>query len=184
MSILSSMEFVWFKAVLADELLGPPSRLWTPTCEEVSGEKNPPMGSIPKASRWPVSLIVRPVFLDSHNLLVSHRPEFFSIYLARKNSKGNKGKQRTKYAGGQGKTHRPATPISARKLCSRALGGGPIINDERLLEPVVFLLVLLLTWVSRWGGGGAAVGDRRWTCCCSVLEGECAGATETGGAVG
>lgn len=73
-SILSSMEFVWFKAALAGELLGPPFRLWTPMREETSGEKNPPMGSIPKASRWPVSLIVRPVFLDFHNSFVSHCP--------------------------------------------------------------------------------------------------------------
>lgn len=75
MSILSSMEFVWFSLVLEGEL-GPPFGFLSPMIAETSGEKNPPMGSIPKASRWPVSLIVRPVFLDFRNLFVSYCPNF------------------------------------------------------------------------------------------------------------
>lgn len=76
MSILSSMEFVWFSLVLEGEL-GPPFGFLSPMIAETSGEKNPPMGSIPKASRWPVSLIVRPVFLDFRNLFVSYCPNFY-----------------------------------------------------------------------------------------------------------
>lgn len=95
------------------------------------------MGSIPKASRWPVSSIVRPVFLDFHNSFVSHRPKFPSIYVDCE-FKGNKGNKELNTRRAKEKTHRPATPMLVMNLCSRALGGGPIINDEgRLLEPVV-----------------------------------------------
>lgn len=50
MSILSSMEFVWFSLVLEVEL-GPPFKFLIPRILEASGEKNPTMDSIPWASR-------------------------------------------------------------------------------------------------------------------------------------
>lgn len=120
MSILSSMEFVWFSLILEGELV-PPFGFLSPIIAETSGEKNPPMGSIPKTSRWPVSLIVRPVFLDFRNLSVSYCSNFTDSELI--GNKGNKERQNKDAT----ETHRPATPISVRKLFSRAFGGGAII---------------------------------------------------------
>lgn len=123
MSILSSMEFVWFKAVLADELLGPPSRLWTPTCEEVSGEKNPPKGSIPKASRWPVSLIVRPVFLDFFTIHSSAiAPNFLNLPGLRK-FKSNKGNKEPNTRVGKENTPSSNTDLREEIMFAR-FGGG------------------------------------------------------------
>lgn len=128
------MEFVWFSLALAGELLGPPPKFLVPICVATSGEKNPPMGSIPKASRWPVSLIVRPVFLNFRNLFVSHCLN--SVDSEFKTTKGNKELQNTDATGVPEKTHRPATPMSVRKLCSRDFGGA-IINGEGLLKQLL-----------------------------------------------
>lgn len=78
MSMLSSTEIVWLSEMsFAGELLGPLFKFPNSLSGETSGEKKPSMGSIPKASRWPVSLTVIPVFL--RNVSVSPLFNFFPL---------------------------------------------------------------------------------------------------------
>lgn len=140
------MELVWFTPILAGELLGPVFMFPNPTTVEVSGEKNPVMGSIPNASRWPVSLTVRPVFLD----FFFRQFIVFLIFnfVCTCDIKGTTRQSK--------ETHRPATPISATKLFSRDFAGGTITTGRGgrglVLATGAEFRVLMLVVVGVGGG--------------------------------